>query len=113
VETLTLIIFLLVLDKLPEMKKNISFTRKMKDILIAAAAGFTVFTAVLYSKMVKTPRELSQYYMENAVPGSGGTNVVNVILVDFRGIDTLGEISVIAMSGIAIMMLFKMRGEKK
>ncbi len=113
VETLSLIIFLLVLDKLPEMKKHVSLTRKAKDILIAAAAGFTVFTAVLYSKMVETPGELSRYYVENAVPGSGGTNVVNVILVDFRGIDTMGEISVIAMAGIAIMMLFKMRGEKQ
>ncbi len=113
VETLTLIIFLLVLDKLPEMKKHVSITRKTKDIIIAAASGFTVFTAVLYSKMIETPQELSQYYIENAVPGSGGTNVVNVILVDFRGIDTMGEISVIAMAGIAIMMLFKMRGEKQ
>ncbi len=113
VETLTLIIFLLVLDKLPEMKKHVTVTRKMKDILIAAATGFTVFTAVLYSKMVETPKELSHYYIENAVPGSGGTNVVNVILVDFRGIDTMGEISVIAMAGIAIIMLFKMRGENK
>ena len=41
------------------------------------------------------------FFLEQAVPGGGGTNVVNVILVDFRGFDTLGEITVLAMVGLA------------
>jgi multicomponent Na+:H+ antiporter subunit A len=113
VETLSLIIFLLVLDKLPELQKKVSITRKFRDILVASLAGLLAFVSVIYSTMEPTPGEVSEYYLNHALPGSGGTNVVNVILVDFRGIDTMGEISVIAMAGIAILMLFKMRGEKQ
>ncbi|MFQ3308469.1 MAG: multicomponent Na+:H+ antiporter subunit A [Candidatus Nanohaloarchaea archaeon] len=113
VETLSLIIFLLVLDKLPEFREKISIHRKLRDMLTASFAGLLIFASVLYSRMAATPGEVANYYLENALPGSGGTNVVNVILVDFRGIDTMGEISVIAMAGLAIMMLFKMRGEKQ
>ena len=113
VESLSLIIFLLVLNKLPEYTKKVSFTRKYRDMAISTAAGLTVFTSILYSTSEKTPRELANYYIENALPGSGGTNVVNVILVDFRGLDTMGEISVIVMAGLAILMLFRMRGEEK
>jgi multicomponent K+:H+ antiporter subunit A len=44
---------------------------------------------------------ISGFYLREAVPGGGGTNVVNVILVDFRGFDTLGEITVLAMVALA------------
>ena len=111
VETLTLIIFLLVLKKLPELQKKVSYTREAEDLIISAAAGLMIFISVLYSTAEKTPAETARYYVENAIPGSGGGNVVNVMLVDFRGIDTMGEISVIAMAALTIYMLFKMRGE--
>ena len=113
VESLTLIIFLLVLNRLPDYTKRIKSSRKMRDILISGSAGLMVFASVLYSTAEETPGKLAEYYIENALPGSGGTNVVNVILVDFRGLDTMGEISVIFMAGLAIMMLFRMRGEDK
>ena len=113
VESLSLIIFLLVLDSIPEYTKKISVSRKIRDILISASAGLLVFMSVIYSKAEKTPEKLSEYYIENALPGSGGTNVVNVILVDFRGLDTMGEISVIFMAGLAILMLFRMRGDEE
>jgi len=113
VESLSLIIFLLVLNKIPDYTKKVSFSRKYRDILISGLAGFMVFSSVVYSTMSETPDKLSSYYIENALPGSGGTNVVNVILVDFRGLDTMGEISVIVMAGLAILMLFNMRGGKE
>ena len=113
VESLSLIIFLLVLNKIPEYTKQVSFSRKYRDLVISGAAGLLVFASVLYSTSIKTPGKLAEYYIENALPGSGGTNVVNVILVDFRGLDTMGEISVIVMAGLAILMLFQMRGEEK
>lgn len=109
VETLSLIIFLLVLNKLPELKKNISFNRKSRDAVISALAGLTVFLSVIYSTAEKTPDEVAEYYVEHSIPGSGGGNIVNVILVDFRGLDTMGEISVIAMAGLSVFMLFQMR----
>ncbi len=48
---------------------------------------------------------IADYYMENSLPGGGGANVVNVILVDFRGFDTLGEITVLAIAAIGIYAL--------
>jgi multisubunit Na+/H+ antiporter MnhB subunit len=72
-----------------------------------------VFLSVLYATAEETPFETAKYYLENALPGSGGGNVVNVILVDFRGIDTMGEISVIAMAALTIYMLFRMRGDEE
>ena len=113
VESLSLIIFLLVLNSIPEYTKKITSSRKVRDIFISAAAGLMVFTSVIYATAEETPVKLAEYYLENALPGSGGTNVVNVILVDFRGLDTMGEISVIFMAGMAIMMLFRMRGGEK
>lgn len=113
VESLSLIIFLLILNKIPEYTKDISFSRKYRDLAISGTAGLMVFASVIYSTMEKTPAKLSDYYINNALPGSGGTNVVNVILVDFRGLDTMGEISVVVMAGLAILMLFEMRGEQE
>lgn len=112
VETLSLIIFLLVLNELPEFRKKISFNRKARDIAISILAGFTVFLSVTYSTSESTPDEVARYYVENAIPGSGGGNIVNVILVDFRGLDTMGEISVIAMAGLSVFMLFQMRRKR-
>jgi multicomponent Na+:H+ antiporter subunit A len=112
VESLSLIIFLMVLNRLPEYSRHVEFSRKFRDILIAGAGGLLVFLSTLYSTSVETPGKTAEYFIENALPGSGGTNVVNVILVDFRGLDTMGEISVIVMAGLAVLMLFRMRGEE-
>ena len=113
VESLSLIIFLMVLNKLPEYTKDVSYSRKYRDLAISGIAGLTIALSVIYSTMEKTPAELAEYYINNALPGSGGSNVVNVILVDFRGLDTMGEISVVVMAGLAILMLFEMRGEEE
>jgi len=50
---------------------------------------------------------ISRYFMERAYPEGGGTNVVNVILVDFRGFDTLGEITVLGVVGLAVFALLR------
>ncbi|WP_414837110.1 hydrogen gas-evolving membrane-bound hydrogenase subunit E [Candidatus Nanohalococcus occultus] len=110
VETMSLIVFLLVLNKLPSFDKEISFDRKKRDTIISAIAGLMVFLSVMYSTAEETPSKVADYFIGHAVSGSGGGNVVNVILVDFRGLDTLGEVSVIAMAGLAVLMLFNMRG---
>ena len=51
------------------------------------------------------PPGISRYFLERAYPGGGGTNVVNVILVDFRGFDTFGEIIVLGIAGLGIFAL--------
>jgi len=48
---------------------------------------------------------ISDYFMKNSLPGGGGANVVNVILVDFRGFDTMGEITVLAIAAVGIYAL--------
>jgi multicomponent K+:H+ antiporter subunit A len=54
-----------------------------------------------------TPQAVSRYYLENAYSGAGGRNAVNVILVDFRGFDTLGEITVVAIVALAVVALLR------
>jgi multicomponent Na+:H+ antiporter subunit A len=112
VETLSLVIFLLVLNHLPDLGEKVSDPKRFRDLAVSLSAGFMIFLAVGASTLESTPDRLSSFFVEHALPGSGGSNVVNVILVDFRGLDTMGEISVIAMAGLAILMLFERRGEK-
>ena len=51
---------------------------------------------------------LSQYFAENSYPAAKGRNIVNVILVDFRGIDTMGEITVLSVAAIGVFALLKL-----
>jgi len=109
VETLSLIIFLLVLDRLPSFYGGIKRSRKIFDGVLSAIVGGTVALTVLLTTSAN-PDKISQYFVENAVGKGGGTNIVNVILVDFRGFDTMGEITVVSMAALAIVTLIGMRG---
>ena len=57
--------------------------------------------------MTRPHQSIADYFIANSVPGGGGTNVVNVILVDFRGFDTLGEVTVLAIAAIGIFALLE------
>jgi len=106
VETLTLVIFVFVLRRLPS-----HFTRhrlKLSQtgrVAVALAVGAFVTTSVLVSTQARTGPAASQAYLDRAFPDGGGSNVVNVILVDFRGLDTLGEITVLAVAAMGIASL--------
>ncbi|HYI87830.1 MAG TPA: hydrogen gas-evolving membrane-bound hydrogenase subunit E, partial [Burkholderiales bacterium] len=81
--------------------------RRLRDLALAASCGLGV-AALAYAVMTRPlPETISSYFMENAWPRGGGTNVVNVIIVDFRGFDTLGEISVLAVVSIAVYALLR------
>ncbi|MCV5990409.1 hypothetical protein OFO94_30580, partial [Escherichia coli] len=56
---------------------------------------------------------MSDFFAENSVPGGHGRNIVNVILVDFRAFDTLGEVVVVVIAGIAAVSLLKTRAKKQ
>lgn len=101
VEVVTIVLMLLALHYLPRHTPNEdSATRLARDAVLALAAGAGL-GAVAWV-MTTTPFEtISGFYLAQAVPGGGGANVVNVTLVDFRGFDTLGEITVLAMVGLA------------
>jgi multicomponent Na+:H+ antiporter subunit A len=110
VETLVLVIFLLVLDRLPAFYGGAAPRRAVRDGALALAVGATVTLTVLLSTTATPDDGIAGYFVENAVPLGGGGNVVNVILVDFRAFDTMGEISVIGMAALSVLTLVAMRG---
>ena len=107
VELVTIILLLLALHFLPqETKADSSPQRRWRDALLAGAAGLGV--AGLTWAILTSPFEtISGFYLEQSVPGGGGKNVVNVILVDFRGFDTFGEITVLAIAAIGIYAMLQ------
>ncbi|MDZ7702728.1 MAG: hydrogen gas-evolving membrane-bound hydrogenase subunit E [Halobacteriales archaeon] len=108
VETLVLVIFLLVLDRLPAFYGEATRLRAARDGVLALAVGATVFVSVLVATAAEPDDAIASFFVENAVPLGGGGNVVNVILVDFRAFDTLGEISVVAIAGLSVLVLVAM-----
>ncbi|ACE84788.1 monovalent cation/H+ antiporter subunit A [Cellvibrio japonicus] len=106
VEVVTIILMMLALYFLPQLTPNESNKgRVVRDLLLAvgAALGVGLFTLAILTRPYDTG--LADFFLANSVSGGGGTNVVNVILVDFRGFDTLGEITVLAIAGIGVYLM--------
>ena len=107
VEVVSIILMLLALYLLPqETPREGSPLRHGRDLAIAVAAGGGV-AALVYAVLSRPLETLSWFYLDQSVPGGGGTNVVNVILVDFRGYDTFGEITVLAIASLVIYALLR------
>ncbi|MGY3726016.1 MULTISPECIES: monovalent cation/H+ antiporter subunit A [Cobetia] len=105
VEVVTMILLMLALFFLPQRTpKESSARRIMRDVLLASAFGVVV-ASLNFAILTRPVESISDFFMANAVSGGGGHNVVNVILVDFRGFDTLGEITVLGIAGLAIFKL--------
>jgi multicomponent K+:H+ antiporter subunit A len=115
VEVVTTVLLLLGLRWLP---KRVPFKwtssgalkalpRRSRDLLLAVASGAGL-AALAYAVMTRPlPDSVSRFFLEQALPAGGGTNVVNVIIVDFRGFDTLGEISVLGVVAITVYALLR------
>jgi multicomponent K+:H+ antiporter subunit A len=102
VEFVTIILMMLALNFLPrEGRAEHAPGRKLADALLAGAAGVGVALATLVL-LTRPSNTIAPYFLENSVSLGGGANVVNVILVDFRGYDTLGEITVLGIAGLVI-----------
>jgi len=112
IETLTVILFVLVLYRLPRFVDFSPPSRRLRDALVAAAVGLFMTAMVLTVTAGELVSELKSYFAANSLPGGKGRNIVNVILVDFRAIDTLGEISVLAVAAIGVFALLKLRPDK-
>ncbi len=110
VEVVTIILLLLALYFLPQHSPaESSQARRLRDGILAVLAGGGV-SALAWAVLTRPYNSIADYFLQNSVTGGGGHNVVNVILVDFRGFDTLGEITVLALAGMAIYaMLEKLR----
>ena len=110
VEVVTIILLLLALYFLPQnTPKESSPKRVARDLSVAALVGGVVGT-INYALMTRPLDTISDFYLDNAKSGGGGTNVVNVILVDFRGFDTLGEITVLGIAALGIYKLIARMG---
>ncbi len=108
VETLTIVVFLLVLARLPsEFSPAPEWAPKAVRIGIAVAVGVTVPLFALSASESRTEPSVGDQYVALSEPEAGGHNVVNVILVDFRGFDTLGEITVLAVAGAGVVNLVR------
>ncbi len=105
VETLTVVLFAWVVHKLPEYRELSSRRSKFFDASVASLAGVVVTVLVLKSKSVSLGERMSDTLTEMSYPLAHGANVVNVILVDFRALDTWGEICVLAIASIGVWSL--------
>ena len=107
VEVVTIVLLMLALYYMPSWTPiESSKMQRARDILIAVAAG-TGMTLITLAMLTQPFSSISEFFLENSKPGGGGTNVVNVILVDFRGFDTLGEITVLAIAALGIYAMLK------
>ncbi|MFK7877905.1 MAG: monovalent cation/H+ antiporter subunit A [Paracoccaceae bacterium] len=107
VEVVTIILLLLALNFLPNTTPvESTVLRRVRDGAVAVVGGLATF-ALAYHYMLRdavaTP--ISEFHLANSYKGGGGTNVVNVILVDFRGFDTYGEIIVLGIAALLIYAL--------
>ena len=115
VEVVTTVLLLLGLRWLPKRfnvpgasgVEVVTTARRLRDLTIAAGAGVGMAT-LAFAVMTRTPPELlAQHFLARAYTDGGGTNVVNVILVDFRGFDTLGEIFVLGTVALTVYALLR------
>ena len=107
VEIVTIVLLLLALYFLPQRgAAEPRPARLVRDAVVALVAG-AGSAALAWAVLTRPYDSIAGYFLDNSKPGGGGTNVVNVILVDFRGYDTLGEISVLALAGLGIFALLQ------
>lgn len=107
IETLTTILLVLILFRLPAMRKLSGRGERLADLVLASAAGL-VLTLVLWQVLAaEPPPVIADWLVANSYPLGHGRNVVNVILVDFRALDTLGEIFVLALAAVGVFALLR------
>ncbi len=114
IETITLVLFLLTFYHFPKLRRREETKGTVISNLIISASfgllmamiGISAFSSDWFDK-------ISGYFVETSLSIGGGKNIVNVILVDMRGFDTLFEITVLGISGLAVFALIKLRNDKE
>jgi multicomponent K+:H+ antiporter subunit A len=116
VETVTTVLILLGLRWLPprfmpegwsEQTPRAVVVRRARDFVIAVCGGLAL-AAVSYAVLVHpAPKRIGDFFILHALPEGGGSNVVNVLLVDFRGFDTMGEITVLGIVALTVYALLR------
>ncbi len=113
VETLTILLIVLVVYKIPRFAKMSSRKAKSSDATIAISSGILITVLIIIFSRVKPYEKISDYFLENSYVLAHGRNVVNVILVDFRMLDTMGEITVLAVAAIGVLTLLRFSVKKR
>ncbi len=108
IDTLTVILFVLVLYRLPRYLMLSDYTARIKDGVLALGFGTIITILTLEVLAGSKNNEIGAFYGENAYTLAKGKNVVNVILVDFRGTDTFMEIAVLTIAAIGVFALLKL-----
>jgi multicomponent K+:H+ antiporter subunit A len=114
VEVVTTTLFLLALRWLPMRAPHFPVdtrlrdrARRARDLILAIAAG-SGLAALSFAFLTRpAPQSISPFFLGAALPGGGGTNVVNIMLVDFRALDTLGEITVLGAVALTVFALLR------
>ncbi|MBF6608892.1 MAG: putative monovalent cation/H+ antiporter subunit A [Flavobacterium sp.] len=111
IDTLTVVLFVLVLFNLPSFINFVGNNNKIivRDAAVAITFGTVMSLIAMRVLQVPTSTEVSDFYGEFAYTLGKGKNVVNVILVDFRGVDTMFEIVVLSIAALGVYSLIKLR----
>jgi multicomponent K+:H+ antiporter subunit A len=116
VEVVTTVLILLGLRWLPRRIEDVSplpstlrkaRIRRIRDLLLSTVVGGGMALLAYAMLTRQTPNDISSFYLSRALPEGGGSNVVNVMLVDFRGFDTLGEITVLVAVALTVFALLR------
>ena len=109
IETLTVILFVFVIYRLPRFTSFSKAAIRLRDGLVAMLGGAVMTAVVIAATFAHAPSRLAPFFVDSSLTEAKGRNMVNVILVDFRGIDTLGEVVVIAVAALGIYALMRLR----
>ncbi len=109
IETLTVILFVFVIYRLPKFAILSRRRTRLRDALVAITAGGLMTVVAAAAAIAHAPSRVSPFFAEHSLASAQGRNMVNVILVDFRGLDTLAEITVLAVAAIGIYSLMRLR----
>lgn len=109
VELLTVVALVLILRRLPALFHRVGRARQVASGAVALGVGAVATWATLAFTGRRDISPVGQYFLDEAYQDTGGTNVVNTILVDYRALDTFGELTVIAVAGIVVMGILRSR----
>jgi multicomponent Na+:H+ antiporter subunit A len=109
IETLAVILFVFVLYRLPRFSRMTSTSERIRDLIVAGCFGLMMTLLILVVTAAPLSSRLSPFFAANSYLLAKGRNVVNVILVDFRALDTFGEITVITIAALGVFALLKLR----
>lgn len=108
IDILTVVLFVLVFTALPSFRDITQKNVRIRDSAIAVLFGGAMAALVLAVHANTSPTFISEFFSQNALPKAYGRNVVNTIIVDFRALDTLGEITVLCVAALGVHSLIRM-----